>query len=75
MYECMLREKQVADFRMTLKNGFGSCSFFLLSASGWKDQNMDSSFCRQRNPLYGKGIVRLANRVALWRQNEVSIDF
>ena len=27
-------KKQVADFRMTLKNGFGSCSFFLLSANG-----------------------------------------
>ena len=28
---------------MTLKNGFGKCSFLLLSANGWKDQDMDSS--------------------------------
>ena len=25
---------------MTLKNGFGKCSLFVLSANGWKDQNM-----------------------------------
>ena len=31
-------------FRMTLKNGFHKCSLFVLSANGWKDQNMDSSF-------------------------------
>ena len=24
---------------------------------------------------YGEGIVRLANRVAVWRQSEVTIDF
>ena len=60
---------------MTLKNGFGKCSLFVLSANGWKDQNMDSSFSHQRKPLYGEGIVRLANRVAVWRQSEVSIDF
>ena len=35
---------------MTLKNGFGKCSLFVLSANGWKDQNMASSFFRQRNP-------------------------
>ena len=35
---------------MTFKNGFGKCSLFVLSANGWKDQNMDSSFSRQRNP-------------------------
>ena len=40
---------------------------FSLSANGWKDQNMASSFSRQRKPLYGDGIVRLANRVAVWR--------
>ena len=60
---------------MTLKNGFGKGSLFVLSANGWKDQNMDSSFSRQRKPLYGEGIVWLANRVAVWRQSEVSIDF
>ena len=40
-----------------------------------KDQNIDSSFSPQRKPSYGEGIVRLANRVAVWRQSEVSIDF
>ena len=50
---------------MTLKNGFGKCSLFFLSANGWKDQNMDCSFSRQRKPLYGEDIVRLAKRVAL----------
>ena len=30
---------------------------------------------RQRKPLYGKGLVRLANRVAVWRQSEVSRKF
>ena len=60
---------------MTLKNGFGKCSLFVLSANGWKDQNMDSSFSRQTKFYYGEGIVRLANRVAVWRQSEVSIAF
>ena len=40
---------------MTLKNDFGKCSLFVLSASGWKDQNMASSFSRQRKPKYGEG--------------------
>ena len=34
----------------TLKNGFRKCSLFVLSANGWEDQNMDSSFSRQRKP-------------------------
>ena len=60
---------------MTLKNGFGKCSSFVLSANGCKDQNKDSfSFSPQRKPLYGEGIVRLANRVAGRRQSIVSID-
>ena len=29
---------------MTLKNGFGKCSLFVLSANWWQDQYMDSSF-------------------------------
>jgi len=37
-----------SDFRMILKNGFGKCSLFVLPANGWKDQNMESSFSRQR---------------------------
>ena len=48
---------------------------FLLSDNEWKDQNRDSSFSLQRKPYCGEGIVRLANRVAVWRQSEVSIDF
>ena len=63
-----------SNFRMTLKYGFGKCSLFVLSANGWKDQNMDSSFSRQRKPWYGEGIVRLANRVAVLRQSDVSDD-
>ena len=35
---------------MTLKNGFVKCWLFVLSANGWKDQNMDSSFSRKENP-------------------------
>ena len=50
---------------MTLKNGCGKCSLFVLSANGRKGQNMASSFSRQRKPLYGEGIVRLANLVAV----------
>ena len=49
---------------MTLKNGRGKCSLFVLSAKGWKDQNMDFSFSRQKKPWYGGGIAWL-----------VSIDF
>ena len=64
-----------SDIRMILKIGVDKSSLFVLSASGRKDQNMDSSFSLQSNPWYGEGIVRLANRVAVWRQSEVSIDF
>ena len=39
-----------SDFRMALKNGFGKCSLFDLSANGWKEPNIDSSFSRQRKP-------------------------
>ena len=60
---------------MTLKNGFGKCSLFVLSANYWKDQNVVSSFSHQRKPIYGEGIVRLANRVTVSPQSEVSIDF
>ena len=49
---------------MTLKNGFGKCLLFVLSANSLKGQNMDSSFSHQRKP-YGEGIVRLANHVAV----------
>ena len=59
---------------MTLKNGFGKCSLFVLSANDWKDEYMVSSFSRKIKPIYGEGIVQLANRVAVWRQSEVSVD-
>ena len=49
-----------SDFLMTLKNGFGKCTLFVLSAKGWQDRNMDSSFSRQRKPLNEEGIVRLS---------------
>ena len=45
--------------------------FFYTLANELKDQNMASSFSRQDQ----KGIVRLANRVAVWRRGEVSVDF
>ena len=60
---------------MTLKHGFVKCLLLVLSDSGWKDQNIDSSFSRQRKPWYGEGIVWLASRVAVWRQSEVSISW
>ena len=62
---------------MTLKNenGFCKCSLPVLSANGWKDQNMASLFSRQIWIWYGEGIVRLANRVTVWRQSKVTVDF
>ena len=50
---------------MTLKSGFGECLLFVLSANERRDQNRDSSFSRQRKPLYGNGIVQLPNRVSV----------
>ena len=47
----------------------------MVSVMDGKDQNMDSLFSCQRKPLYGEGIVWLANHVAVWRQSKVSIDF
>ena len=41
---------------MTLENGFRKCSLFVLSANGWKDQNMASSFSRQKNPNMEKAL-------------------
>ena len=62
-------------FRLVFVSG-GGRSLFVLSANyGRKDQNMASSFSHQRKSQYGEGIVRLANRVALWHQSEVSVDF
>ena len=31
-------------------------------------------FPAKENPSYGEGIVRFANRVAVWRQSGLSID-
>ena len=41
---------------MTVKNNVGKCSLFVLSANGWKDQNMYSSIPAKENPnmeIYG----------------------
>ena len=46
----LLFMNHLTDFRMTLKIGFGKCSLFVLSANGWKDQNMATSFSHQRKP-------------------------
>ena len=59
---------------MTLKYGFGKCSLFVLSANGWKDQNMDSLFSRQRIPnvekaLFGWPIVLRYDVKAKYRLN------
>ena len=35
---------------MSLKNGFGKCLLFVLSANGWKEQTMDSRFPAKENP-------------------------
>ena len=41
---------------MTLKNGFHKCLLFVLSANGWKEQNMDSSFSAKENPNMEKAL-------------------
>ena len=41
---------------MTLKNSFGKCSLFVLSANGWKDRNMASSFPPKENPNMEKAL-------------------
>ena len=42
---------------MTLKNGFGSCSLFVFSTTGGKDQNMDSGrFSSKQNPNMEKAL-------------------
>ena len=46
----LLFMNHLTDFHMTLKIGSGNCSLFVLSANGWNDQNMPSSFSRQRKP-------------------------
>ena len=50
----LLFMNHLSEFRMTLKIGFGKCSLFVLSVNGWKDQNMASSFSRQRKPYLNK---------------------
>ena len=37
-------------YTLSSSNGFGKSSLFVLSANGWKDQNMASSFSRPRKP-------------------------
>ena len=41
---------------MTLKNGFRKCLLFVLSANGWKDQNIDSSFFGKRKSQVEKAL-------------------
>ena len=41
---------------MTLKYGFGKCSLFVLSANGWKDQNMRGLF------------IFLPKKILIWRR-------
>ena len=41
---------------MTLKNGFSKCSLLVLTASGWKGQNMASLFSHQKNPNMEKAL-------------------
>ena len=55
---------------MTSKNGLGKCSLFFSQRS--KHGLLVSC---QRKPYCREGIVRLANRVAVWRQSKVLIDF
>jgi len=35
---------------------WNNCSLLVLSANGWKDQNMDSSFSRKENPNVEKAL-------------------
>ena len=41
---------------MTIKNGLGKCSLFVLSANGWKEENMASSFSAKENPNMENGL-------------------
>ena len=41
---------------MTLNSGFVKRSLFVLSANGWKDENLDSLF-RKRDSSIGQSIV------------------
>ena len=41
---------------MTLNNGFDKCSLFVLSANGWKDQNMALRFADKENPNMEKAL-------------------
>ena len=63
---------------MTLKNGFSKCSLCVLSVNGWKDQDMASSrvFPPKKTVIWRRHCsTGQCNRVAVWRQSEVSIDF
>ena len=65
----MIATVGIERFSYDLKKWFGKCSLFVLSASGWKDQNMAFSFSRQGKPQYES-----CYRVAELRQSDVSID-
>ena len=49
-------------FSYDLENGFGKCSLFVLSANGWKDQNMASSFSRRRHCLIGQWCYSMTSK-------------
>ena len=59
---------------MTFKNGFGKCLLFVLSANGWKDQNMDSSFSRPKNPNMAKALFNWPI-VLQWLQYDVKVKY
>ena len=61
---------------MTLKNGFVKCSLFVLFYQPVDEKIKIWLFVfPPKKTLYGEDIVWLTNRVAVWRQSEVSIDF
>ena len=60
-------------FLYDLESGFDKCLIFVLSANGWKDQNMASLFSHQRKSQYGESIVWLANHVPVWHQRKVQV--
>ena len=60
---------------MTLKNGLSKCSLCVISVNGWKDQYMASSrVFPPKKTLIWRRHCSFANRVAVWRQSEESID-
>ena len=59
---------------MTLKNGFSNCSLFVLSANGWKDQNMAFSFSRQKKTNMEKALA-IGQSCCSWLQYDVKAKY